>query len=172
MFDMNFQFYMEKLRDSDSFKEFIKERPEAYFCSSFFIIDVVGKDNKVHIDYYDPKKKELFGFEMENDARKVPVEIFGKNGLEKLSEDIDFDFKEIEEIVENEVKKQQMKDKIQKILLSFQKFKGKDFLVGTVFISKLGMIKIQVELESKKVLQFEKKSFFDVLKVKKNIKKE
>jgi len=36
---MNFQFYLEKLKHSEEYKEFLKENPEAYPCSGFFTID-------------------------------------------------------------------------------------------------------------------------------------
>jgi len=62
--------------------------------------------------------------------------------------------------------------KIQKILLSLQKIDKKDFLIGTVFISGLGMIKVKIDLDLEhrsvypnvqnfgaKIVEFEKKSF-------------
>lgn len=36
---MNFQFYLEKLFESEEFAEFKKEFPDAYLCSGFFVID-------------------------------------------------------------------------------------------------------------------------------------
>lgn len=169
---MHFQFYIEKLKDSENFKKFIKERPKAYFCSAFLIIDKSGKENKAHLDYYDPSKEELFGFEMENKANKVQVDTFGQKDFIKLSDKIDFNFEEIEELLEKERQKKELKQKIQKILLSFQRLNDKNYLVGTIFVTKMGMVKFQIDLDSKKVLQFEKKSFFDIMKVKKNVKKE
>jgi len=63
--------------------------------------------------------------------------------------------------------------KIQKILLSLQKIDKKDFLIGTVFISGLGMIKVKIDLDLEhrsvypnvqnfgaKIVEFEKKIFF------------
>ena len=43
--------------------------------------------------------------------------------------------------------------------------KGKNYLLGTVFISGLGLIKIKVDLDNKEVLNFEKRSFFDMMKI-------
>ncbi len=56
---------------------------------------------------------------------------------------------------------------IEKILLSLQRKEGKDYLIGTVFISGLGMIKISIDLNDNAIIDFEKKSFFDILRVKK-----
>jgi len=60
---------------------------------------------------------------------------------------------------------EKIKNKIEKILLSLQTRKGKNYLLGTVFISGLGLIKIKVDLDNKEVLNFEKRSFFDMMKI-------
>ena len=42
MIKMNLQLYLEKLKSSGVFKEFMKENPKAYLCSGFFTIDKEG----------------------------------------------------------------------------------------------------------------------------------
>ena len=49
---------------------------------------------------------------------------------------------------------------------------GKDFLVGTIFISALGMIKIHIDISKREITHFEKKSFFNMIKVIKKKKAE
>jgi hypothetical protein len=95
----------------------------------------------------------------------IPIENFGEKKFEKISEEIDFDFSEVEKMIEEKMVEEKINNKLQKILLSLQKLDGKNFLVGTVFISGLGMIKVKVDLEKMEVIDFEKKSFFDVMKV-------
>ena len=56
---------------------------------------------------------------------------------------------------------------MQKIILSLQRVNEENFLVGTVFISMLGMIKIKINAAKKIIVDFEKKSMFDILKVSK-----
>ena len=65
------------------------------------------------------------------------------------------------------VKKQDIwrKSKIQKIILSLQNYKGKETLSGTVFISMMGMIKISIDISEMKILDFEKKSIMDMIKI-------
>ena len=63
------------------------------------------------------------------------------------------------------MKTEEIDKKIQKILLSLQSKQGKDFLVGTVFISGMGIIKANIDLSEMKVVDFEKKSFFDMVKM-------
>ena len=161
---MNLQFYLEKLFASEKFQGFVKENPSAYFCSGFFAIDKEDKGNKIHIDYIIPETKKIFSFQLENEVEVVPVEQNGES-LEKLPGNIDFNFEEIEKMIVEKMEEQEIKSKIQKILLSLQKIDKNDFLVGTIFISGLGMIKIKVDLGEMKIVEFEKKSFFDMMKI-------
>jgi len=163
---MNFQFYVEKLQNSGVFKNFMKKHPDAFFCSGFFIFDKSEKvENKQHFDYYLPKENKIESIQLEN-MQFVPIENFG--GLpEKLSFDLDFDFHEVEKMIEKKMEERGIKNKIQKMLFSLQNIKGKDFLVGTVFISMLGMIKVNLDLEKMEITEFEKKSLLDIVKVSK-----
>ena len=64
---MNFQFYVEKLKNSKDFKSFIKENKGAFLCSCFFVIDKEepGKGDKQHFDFYVPSTKKAFSFILE-----------------------------------------------------------------------------------------------------------
>ena len=165
---MNIQFYMEKLSLSEEFKKFMKENKDAYLCSGFFVIDKDTKnpDNKQHFDYYVPSSKKIFSFQLEDEIKIVPIDTLNKEVPEKISKH-EFDFDEIEKIIEEEMEKQNVKSKIQKIILSLQNIKGRDYLICTVFISMLGILKVKINLSTEEVTEFEKKSFFDIMKVKK-----
>lgn len=163
---MNFQFYLEKLQSSEEFQRFIQKNPDAYVCSGFFSIskDVKSKsDEKNQIDYFIPSSKEMFSFELENEIKLTPMQIFDKRTPEEISA-IDFDFNEIEEIIQKEMEKNEINKKIQKILLSLQKLDGKDFLIGTIFISNLGILRMNIDIQANKIVLFEKKSFFDFVR--------
>jgi len=161
---MNFQFYLEKLYSSAIFKNFMKESPKAYLCSGFFTIDKEGKDNQIHVDFYIPDTKKMFSFRLEKKIEKIPVEVITKKIPLEIKPEIDFNFEEVEEIIVNEMKKQDIRSKLRKIIFSLQNINGKNFLVCTVFISLLGLLKIQIDLREKKIILFEKKSFFDLMK--------
>jgi len=165
---MNLQFYMEKLSLSEEFKKFMKDNKDAYLCSGFFVIDkdLKNPDNKQHFDYYIPSSKKMFSFQLEDGIKIVPVEMLNRKVPEKISKH-EFDFGEIEKMIEEEMEKQNVKNKIQKIILSLQNIKGRDSLICTVFISMLGILKVKIDLSTKEVTEFEKKSFFDIMKVKK-----
>tara|TARA_Y100000034_G_scaffold41320_2_gene50848 strand:+ start:10295 stop:10798 length:504 start_codon:yes stop_codon:yes gene_type:complete len=162
---MNFQFYLEKLYESEDFKKFINENKDAFFCSGFFILDKQGKDNKSHLDFYIPSKKKMFSFQLEDGIKLVPVEILDKKVPEEILEDSDFNFEEMEKLISKKMEEENIKNKVQKIIFSLQKLKEKEFLIGTVFISLMGLLKVNIDIKNKKIAQFEKKSFLDMMNI-------
>ena len=168
---MNFQFYLEKLQDSSNFKNFMEKNPDAYFCSGFFVIDKEGADNKIHFDYFLPEENKIISFQLESEIQQLPVEMIGKKVPNKVSTSHDFNFEEVEEMIADEMQKQGIKNKIQKIIFSLQRVDSKEYLIATVFISMLGMFKIHILLPEKKIVLFEKKNFFDMVTVLKKPKK-
>ena len=164
---MNVQFYFEKLHSSNEFKKFIKENPSSYLCSGFFLIDkeeIKKPNNKVYLDFYVPKKKKVFSFDIKEEIKLSQLENFGKIPS-KISENCEFNFEEVEKIILEEMEKQNVKSKIKKIIFSLQNLKGKDFLIVIVFISMLGIIKININISNKKITKFEKKSLMDMFKI-------
>lgn len=167
---MNIKFYSEKLSSSEEFKNFMKENPDAYLCSGFFIINKNDKeknDNQIHFDYFIPKEKKIHSFQLENGIKLVTLEKIDEKIPEKISGEFEFEFEEIEKIIEERMKKESLKNKIQKIMLSLQKIDGKNCIIATVFISMLGMLKVDISLPDREITNFEKKSFFDIMKIKK-----
>ena len=161
---MNFQFFLEKLMASKAFDNFMAENKEAYPCGGFFIVDLVGSDNKQHFDYYNPSINKIFSFKLEEGMQILPVEMIDSRIPKKVKMNYDFDFNDVEKMIQEEMKKQEITNKIQKIILSLQEFEGKDYLIGTVFITGMGMIKINIDISEMKIVDFEKKSFFDMMR--------
>lgn len=167
---MKFQFYLEKLEGLDIFKEYKDENSDAFLCSGFFAIDEKGNDNQQHLDFYSPSTGKAFSFQLEKENPKVPLDSFGDDVPEEISEQIDFDFEEVKELIRNSMEQNEIKNNITKFLFSLQKQKGKNYIVGTIFLSKMGLLKVNVDLDEKKVIEFEKKSLFDMLSFKKGKK--
>jgi len=167
---MNLQFYLEKLESYDVFQNFMKENPKAYLCSGFFTLDKEGQDNQRHLDFYISDKEEMFSFKFEGKGKieKVPVEMINKKVPEKIKSGQDFNFDEIEKMIIDEMDVQSVKNRLQKILFSLQSREGKNFLVCTVFVSMLGLLKMNIDLDGKdgkpEITSFEKKSLFDLMK--------
>jgi len=163
---MNLQFYLEKLFVSENFEKFKKENSEAYFCSGFFSIEEGNKGkNSIHIDYFNPETKKMFSFQLESNCQIIPIEQVPEKAPVKIPDNIEIDFDKIRELIQMKMDEEKINKKIQKLLFSLQHKDGKNFLVGTIFISGLGLLKVKIDLEDDKIVEFEKKSFFDMMKI-------
>ena len=163
---MNIKFYLEKLQSSETFKKFAKENPDPYLCSGFFVMDkanVKNPDNKVHLDFYIPVSGKVFSFDVKEEIKLIPLEKY-KNIPNKISSGCEFDFEDMEKMILDEMEKKNIKTKIQKILFSLQNLRGKDFLMGAIFISSLGILKVDIDISEKKITKFEKKSLLNMFK--------
>ena len=164
---MNSEFLLEKLKDSSEYKTFVKENKDAYLCSGFFVIDMENKEtgNQYHFDFFVSESKKTFSFELENEIKLVPLERIDEKVLEKVAMKDNFNFDEIEKIISREMEFKKINNKIQKMIFSLQNVKGKDVLLGTIFVSGFGMLKVNLDLKDKRITDFEKKSFFDMLNI-------
>lgn len=168
---MNLHFYIEKLIESEEFLKFKKEHQEAYLCSGFFAIDKKGKDNQQNLDYFVPKINKMFSFKLNQN----PIEILPVDNItlgnkekfipEKIRDNIVLDFEEIEEKLVEKMLEEKIGKSIEKILISLQNKDGNNTAILTVFISNLGLISAIYDLDSMKFTSFEKKSFFDMIRV-------
>ena len=162
---MNSQFLLEKLKNSQEYKEFIKENKTAYLCSGFFVIDMENNGNsQYHFDFYVPESGKTFSFELEGGVKLIPLER-DEQVLEEVSMKNHFDFDKIREKILTEMELKKINNKLQKMLFSLQKVKGKDMLLGTIFISNLGLLKVNMDIDSNQITDFEKKSLFDMMKM-------
>jgi hypothetical protein len=130
------------------------------------MIDKKGNDNKQHFDFYVPSEKKIISFEMENKGRQVPIDPINDRVPGHLREEFDFEFDEVESLVEESMRKNEVKAKIEKIMVSLQESPedNKPYLICTVFLSGLGMANVTISVQNKRVISFEKKSFFNLLR--------
>jgi hypothetical protein len=170
---MNSQFLIEKLESAEEFGKFIKENPKAYLCSGFFDIDLNNEEeNKYHFDFYIPDTKKTFSFQLENEETKpIELERNDERILEKVWMTNEFDFDKIKEMIIQEMESKKINNKIQKMIFSLQNIEGKDVLLGTIFLSGLSILKANFNIAESKIIDFEKKSLFEMIKVVKGNKK-
>lgn len=163
---MNIQHYIEKLHNSESFKEFQKLNPKSFLCGGFFIIDLKEEKNEQkHLDYYNPEKKEMSSFCLNNNCEIKPIDTLNKDYTPlKIKDTLDFSFEDIQNLILDKIKEEKIDKKTEKILASLQCVEDKHYLIGTIFISGLGLIKFRFNLETKEFEDFEKKSFMDIIR--------
>ncbi|HOW37139.1 MAG TPA: hypothetical protein PLK34_02735, partial [Candidatus Pacearchaeota archaeon] len=147
------------------FQKFTKKNPTAYLCSAFFIIDKENSNHKQHFDYFLPEENKIFSFQIEESCKQVPLDNLNPEAPEKILLENDLDFQEIEDLIQTEMDNQGIKNKIQKILFSMNQYNHEEIAIGTVFISNLGMIKLRMNLKDKKITDFKKESFMDMINI-------
>lgn len=164
---MKFQFYYEKLINSKEFEDFMRENPKAYPCSGFFVLDKEkdGKQNQINFDYYLPQYKKMYSFKVTGPVEKKQIENPDPRIPEKLGMNYTFDLQEIETKINARMDSENISGKIQKILFSLQNLEKIDYLVITVFLSNMGLLKIHYNIPEDKIVHFEKKSFLDMFKI-------
>ncbi|MFZ1970634.1 MAG: hypothetical protein WAU65_00430 [Candidatus Nanoarchaeia archaeon] len=162
---MNIQYYLEQLKKSKDFLQFIKENPTAYLCSGFFIIDKQENDNKQHLDFFVPGKEKIFSFEIEGEGKMTILDCLDKTIPEKIIVNFNLDFEDIQDKIMDKIRQQGINNRVQKYILSMQKIDDKNFLMGTVFLSMFGLLKVVINLDENKITDFQKKSFFDMVSV-------
>ena len=164
---MDINIYLEKIKKSEEYSSFIKDNPESFLFSCFFSIDIEGgKDNKIHFDFYSPSTKKIASFQIEESIKMVPLD-FGETGSEyqKLNTSFNLDIKGVRKMILDEMEIKNITNKIQKIFISLQPKNGKTFWICTIFISGFGILSTHIDDELRKIIFFEKKSFFDILNV-------
>ena len=109
---------------------------------------------------------KMFSFQVHGEEiKKVDVDMIDKNYVPIELLESRMDFKEVEEMIEGEMLKKEVKSKIQKMIIVLQNKDGKNYFLCTVFISGLGLLRVFIDEKAKKITLFEKKSFFDIMKV-------
>ncbi|MDA3835991.1 MAG: hypothetical protein PF542_00045 [Nanoarchaeota archaeon] len=171
---MKFQFYYEKLLASDEYLKFKKEHPTAYACSGFFALDLEkkGENNQVHFDFWLPEHEKMYSFKVTGPVEFVNVENYDKRPFEKLSMNYTFDLVDVQKAIEKRMEDDKIKGKMLKMMFSLQKLDGADFLVITVFLNNMGMLKVDYDIAEKKITEIEKKSFLDMFKIIRNKKED
>ena len=161
--------YIKKVKESLSFKEFMKEDPKAFLCSLFFTRDFSEKRSETQVDFYSPKQKMIISFKVDKKVERAPLAkkaetLTHKKFIPKpLNENIKMDVDEIVPTLIDEMHNRGMTYQIEKILAFVNITDGEVIWNCTAFLKGLGLILAHVEDKSNTVLFMEKKSFFDLL---------
>jgi hypothetical protein len=132
---MNFQFYLEKLFNSEEYVNFKKEFSDAFLTSGFISVDKEKKgQDQFHLDFYVPSANKLFSFKLEDGVVKVPIETLEQQNFFEISDNLDFNMNEIEGMIAYEIDKQKLKKTIKNYVF-IEKKDGKNYLIFDCFFS-------------------------------------
>lgn len=178
-----------ELEEKNSFREFKKNNPDAFFSAGFFVLNLEGGDETIQLDYFMSGEKKIAAFEFPFGEPKIYDEVISapsqnmkQNGLGQTLEDgkttgeipdmkkqltdLKIDIDDLasvskETIIENESKL--IPAKIIAVLRD-------DIWNLTCMDNALGIVQIKFDALSGEAINFNKGSLMDFMRIKKNHK--
>lgn len=155
--------YINKLSDSDAFKDFQKVNKDAFMVAGFFVLDYESKNNIHQIDYYVPSKKKIAAFTLDKQVSMQMLDLMNSKVPEALDMKTNIDLDQFYGILEDEMKNRSITAEIKKIIAIIQNIDGKKIWNLSCVLSGMGILNAHVEDTSKTVLKMEKKSLLDFI---------
>lgn len=156
--------YIEKLEESEEYKNFKIKYPEAFLAAGFFVLDLEGGMNVHQIDFYVPNEKKIAAFSLDGEISVKLLETLNDKVPEKLNMDTNIDLDALSGILSDEMKNRGMSENIRKIIAVIQNIDGKRIWNLNCVLSGMEILKSHIEDESQTVLKIEKASILDIMK--------
>ncbi|MEK6873987.1 MAG: hypothetical protein AABW91_04005 [Nanoarchaeota archaeon] len=161
---MKIQPYIEKLNNSQEFRNFKSKNPKSYFAAGFFVLDFEEKNNLHQIDYYNPENKKMATFELDEDKVEIKEsEASNASTPGEIKDQINLDLDILKGLVEDEMKNHTVTHKLHKIIAILQNLDGKLIWNLNCITSDMGIIKMHISDSDHSVLKFEAINLFDVV---------
>lgn len=155
--------YVEKLHNSEQYKKFIKQYPDAALVAGFFVIDLEAGNNIHQIDYYVPSQKKIAAFTLDGQVSVQLLSLINKKVPESLDIKTKTDLDSLKGIIEEEMRNRNMTEEINKIIAIIQNIDKRKVWSLNCVLSGMHILKASVEDESQTVLKMDKSSIFDFI---------
>jgi hypothetical protein len=157
----------DKLKKSEAFLKFKSEYPDAFFCAGFFILNFKSGVFDYSLDYRNDK--QIFSFKIPlGESKNIVLEtsdIFEKQTpLPEISCDVQVDIEQLKEIVEENLAKNNIKNKLEELIAVLQMIDGNKVWNLTCMCEGFTIISCQIHSETAGILKFEKKNLLDFVK--------
>jgi hypothetical protein len=166
---MKFEHYLKRVEESPEFKKFREEHKKAYLCAGFFVLDFENKKDIHQIDFLIPGKKKIATFTLQDGVQLKISEPMKKtkNKLEKLElkEETKTDIDALKGIVHDEMMNRTVTGEIKKIIAVLQNKDDRKIWNLNCITGDMGILKVHIDDHSSSVLEFEKASLFDFMKM-------
>lgn len=156
--------YIEKLEESEEYKNFKIKYPDSFLAAGFFVLDLEGGANIHQIDFYVPNEKKIAAFSLDGDVEVKLLETLNEKIPEKLDMDTNIDLDALAGILSDEMKNRGMSESIRKIIAVIQNIDGKRIWNLNCVLSGMEVLKSHIEDESQTVLKIEKVSILEMMK--------
>jgi len=157
--------FINKIETSKEFSDFKKKNPNAPLCAGFFVLDLGRGKSTYQLDYYLPNKKvETFDIDGKKIVRKT-----SQHGLKKIPSkiegDVNIDLDMLKGLVEDEMKNRGVTEKVSKIIAVLQKMGKEKVWMLNCMTPSMNIIKVHIADSDESILEFEKFSLMDMMKV-------
>jgi len=157
--------YIEKLEESEEYKNFKIKYPDSFLVAGFFVLDLESGANVHQIDFYVPTEKKIAAFTLDGEITVKLLEMLdSKKVPEKLNMETNVDLDALQGILMDEMKNRGMSENIRKIIAVIQNIDGKRIWNLNCVLTGMEILKSHVEDESQTVLKIEKASIMDIMK--------
>jgi hypothetical protein len=163
---MKIQPYVEKLEESQEYKDFIVKYPDAYMVAGFFVLDLEEGNNVHQIDFYVPSQKKIAAFSLDGDITVKLLDMLKteKKDPQKLDMKTRIDLDALSGILADEMHNRGMSEEIKKVIAVIQNIKGKKIWNLNCILTGMEVLKSHIEDDSETVLKIEKTSLMDIMK--------
>jgi len=163
---MKIQPYVEKLEQSEEYKNFRIKYPESFLIAGFFVLDLEGGSNIHQIDFYVPNEKKVAAFTLDEGVKIQLLDMLSKDGKEpqKLDISTNIDLDALKGILTDEMHNRGISEEIKKIIAVIQNVDGKKIWNLNCVLTGMEILKSHVEDESKTVLKMDRTSVMDLMK--------
>lgn len=160
---------LEKIEQSQSFKNFKKQHKDAELCAGFFVIDYASGADQQQLDYC-LKNGKIFTFILNQEVQVKEAETLNKEAeekqkLERLNiNNIKIDLDDIERILKEKLNTEKIDKRINKIIAILHKHEGREIWNLNCMLEGMEILQVHINCENGNVMKFERKSMFDFIK--------
>jgi len=158
--------YVEKLEQSEQYKNFKVKYPDAFLVAGFFILDLETNQNIHQIDFFIPSEKKIAAFTLDGEVTLQLMDMISKDGKnpEKLDLETNIDLDALSGILTDEMHNRGISEDIRKIIAIVQNIDGKKIWNLNCVLTGMEILKSHVDDASQSVLKLERSSVMDLMK--------
>jgi len=156
-----------RLEKSEVFKSFKAQNPDAFLCAGFFILNIKQGINQYALDYRNDKQIFTFDFpnnENANITLKTDDLLPSPKPLEKINLDVQIDIEEIQGIIEQGLKDNNIKNQLEEVVAVLQNLDGQIVWNLTCMLEGITIVNAIIHSETGAILKFAKKNLLDFVK--------
>lgn len=160
---MKFDHYLNKVFESEAYKNLKQKNPSVYLCTGFFVLDFESGKDIHQLDFIIGRKK-VATFSLDEGVKMNISNLPISKKLPEIKGEIKTDLKALKGIVEDEMKNRTITDNIKKIIALLQIIDGNLVWNLNCITNNLNVLQVHVNDLDQTILKFMKYSIMDFVK--------